>query len=60
MRILLTLSGIRYVKPGLINGQAQAKPWVDQSLQLRDLQRQVARLENDLRRYQNPRRPDFR
>ena len=42
------------------NGQAQAKPWVDQSPQLRDLQRQVARLENDLRRYQNPRRPDFR
>ena len=29
------------------NGQAQAKPCVDQSPQLRDLQRQVARLESD-------------
>ena len=41
------------------NGQAQAKPWVDQSRQLRDLQWQVTRLENDLRRYQNLLRPDF-
>ena len=28
--------------------------------QLQQLQRQVSRLEGDLRRYQNPRRPDFR
>ena len=42
------------------NGQAQAKPWVDQSPQVRGLQGQVARLENDLRWYQNPRRLEFR
>ena len=30
------------------------------SRQMEQLQKQVERLENDLRRYQNPRRPDFR
>ena len=39
----------------------QARNWQGQpNRQIEQLQRQMARLENDLRRYQNPRRPDFR
>ena len=39
----------------------QSRNWQgEQNSQIDQLQRQVTRLENDLRRYQNPRQPDFR
>ena len=50
-----------YDQPPGTSRSSQPRPWQGgQNTQVDQLQRQVTRLENELRRYQNPRQPDFR
>lgn len=50
-----------YDQPPGTSRSSQPRNWQGgQNTQVDQLQRQVTRLENELRRYQNPRQPDFR
>ena len=50
-----------YDQPQGTSRPSQPRNWQGgQSIQVDQLQRQVTHLENELRRYQNPRQPDFR